>query len=146
MTVVTVSYRSGLGTCFYDRVYEVSELTRLMDMYRTVIVYGPRSVGRSELVKYRLGRIDKPSIIVDARLQRVKTMFGKTSIPSEYTSVFKDTVSSIVDSLAGLGRLVDIVYNILRLFKHLFLERKVFYCLLTSIIYWALIVEAMRKL
>ncbi len=121
---IDCSYRSGLGTCFYDRVYEASELTRLTSMYRTVVVYGPRNVGKSELVKYWLRGLNKPVIIVDARLQRVESMFRETCIPMEYTSVFKDTVSSIVDSLASLGGLVDIVYSILRLFRHLFFREK----------------------
>ena len=45
-------YRTGLGTAFYDRVDELGQLDRLVQGYRLVVVYGPRSVGESELARH----------------------------------------------------------------------------------------------
>ena len=45
-------YRTRLGVSFYDRVAELGDLEGLTGSYRLVVVYGPRNVGKSELVYY----------------------------------------------------------------------------------------------
>ncbi len=45
-------YRTRLGVSFYDRVAELGNLEELTGSYRLVVVYGPRNVGKSELVYY----------------------------------------------------------------------------------------------
>ena len=63
-------HRTSLGVCFYDRVSELAELKRLLKVFRTVIIYGPRNVGKSELVRYWLHRKSVDAVIIDARLLR----------------------------------------------------------------------------
>ena len=45
-------YRTRLGISFYDRVGDLEGLEGLTGSYRLVVVYGPRNVGKSELVYY----------------------------------------------------------------------------------------------
>jgi len=45
-------YRTGLGISFYDRKPELDMLNESVGLYPLTIVYGPRNVGKSELVRY----------------------------------------------------------------------------------------------
>jgi len=73
-------YRTLLGTAFYDRLWEIGRLEGLLGAVRTVVVYGPRNVGKSELVRYflarrlrgRAGRV----VAVDARRRRAEHLTG----------------------------------------------------------------------
>ncbi len=49
---VDEGYRTGLGVSFYDRLRELEALEEALQTARLVIVYGPRNVGKSELVRY----------------------------------------------------------------------------------------------
>lgn len=65
---VDCGWKTGLGTCFYDREHEVGELEKLLGWDYTVIVVGPRNAGKSELVKYvMVRRLRVKPLIVDAR-------------------------------------------------------------------------------
>ena len=67
------SWRTSLGTCFYDRVSEAEELARVVRGGWSVLVVGPRNVGKSELVRYVLStRLGVKPVIVDARALVVK--------------------------------------------------------------------------
>ena len=50
--IVDDGYRTSLGTPFYDRREELERLDTLIHAYKLVIVYGPRNVGKSELMRY----------------------------------------------------------------------------------------------
>ena len=56
---------------FYDRVRELGELDKLASRFSTVIVYGPRGVGKSELTRYWIDKRRVTSLYVYAREQRV---------------------------------------------------------------------------
>ncbi len=65
---IDAAYRTGLGTGFYDRVDELDELASSLRGYRSVVVYGPRGVGKSELARYYLARRHVGgAVVVDAR-------------------------------------------------------------------------------
>ena len=65
---VDAAYRTGLGTGFYDRVDELDEMASSLRGYRSVVVYGPRGVGKSELTRYYLARRHVGgAVVVDAR-------------------------------------------------------------------------------
>ncbi|NOZ88585.1 MAG: hypothetical protein GXO15_01525, partial [Crenarchaeota archaeon] len=49
---VDEGYRTGLGVSFYDRLRELEALEEALRAARLIIVYGPRNVGKSELVRY----------------------------------------------------------------------------------------------
>ena len=61
---VDAGYRTRLGTSFYDRRRELDTLDSAVHDYRLVIVYGPRNVGKSELVYYWSRRRAKQRVIV----------------------------------------------------------------------------------
>ncbi len=61
-------WRTGLGTCFYDRVGEAGRLERLASRLACVVLVGPRNVGKSELARYTLtARMGLEPIHIDAR-------------------------------------------------------------------------------
>ena len=62
-------YRTGLGASFYDRVGELELLGGLLEARRTIVVYGPRNVGKSELVRYHASKRSRGEayLIADAR-------------------------------------------------------------------------------
>ena len=49
---VDKGYVTGLGTPFFDRRAEVELLGRTIRERNVAVVYGPRNVGKSELVRY----------------------------------------------------------------------------------------------
>ena len=61
------SWRTGLGTCFYNRVGEARLLGELVGAGGVVVVYGPRGVGKSELARYTLSRLEAAVVHIDAR-------------------------------------------------------------------------------
>ena len=89
------SYRAMLGTSFYDRLWELARLEELLQGVRTVVVYGPRNVGKSELVRYfvskRLGSgrsarlLHRVVVVVDAEAEKSRTVSrrhpGRCQVP-----------------------------------------------------------------
>lgn len=73
---VDAEYRTGLGTGFYDRLEELGRLERLLETNRLVVVYGPRGVGKSELMRYYARRRLRSGTVVavDARLLRAREL------------------------------------------------------------------------
>jgi len=51
------SYRTALGTAFYDRSEELALLGRAIETHRLVVIYRPLNVGKSELARYLLSRL-----------------------------------------------------------------------------------------
>ena len=66
---VDAGYRTRLGTSFYNRVSELNLLEECLGAVRTLIVYGPRNVGKSELIRYYAARRAKNRgvVLIDAR-------------------------------------------------------------------------------
>ena len=79
--LVDSKYRTGLGVAFYDRESELDGLEKRLAAYRTLVVYGGRGVGKSELVRYYLARRRGGRVaVVDARERRVRELVpGKPS-------------------------------------------------------------------
>lgn len=61
---VDPEYKTMLGVSFYDRLREVDRLDELTRGYRVTIVYGPRNVGKSELVYYWIRRRATGRVVV----------------------------------------------------------------------------------
>lgn len=104
--LVDASYRTMLGTGFYDRRSELEKLSELLQGVRTVIVYGPRNAGKSELVRYfitkRLGlgslaRLSHRVVLIDARRRRMEKYLG----PGRDAPGFLD---ELLSSVTGLPR------------------------------------------
>ncbi len=111
------SYTTMLGTAFYDRRDEIARLRRLLESRRTVIVYGPRNVGKSEFVRYFLSRILRGrrgvyTVVIDVR-KRAAREYGVTGDV--------DVKRLVEPLLADAGRvppsLVNLVENIVDLYQ-----------------------------
>ena len=77
------SYVTGLNTCFYDRVSELGELERGFRWAHTIVLYGPRSSGKSELVRYYVSRrlgSDVVAVVFDARRKRGMRFFESLGV------------------------------------------------------------------
>ncbi len=123
---VDSEYRTLLGVRFYDRVSELDELSTLLKVFRTVIVYGPRNVGKSELVRYWLRRESASAVIIDARLLRDRDLFeklgitylGADTLKQLVRDVVKEVLSSI-DSVGLLSLVTSIAERIANAFRYL---------------------------
>ena len=83
---VDAGYRTLLGTRFYDRVRELGRLGRLVSSLRTVVVYGPRNAGKSELARYFASRrlpegLRGRVVLVDARRRLMEGLAGLGESP-----------------------------------------------------------------
>ncbi len=73
-------YKTSLGTAFYDRLADLDKLAELLEGVRTVIVYGPRNVGKSELARYAaVRRLKARSVLVDSRRRSLNALLGFSS-------------------------------------------------------------------
>ena len=95
-------YRTGLGTSFYNRVRELRELEKLLAAYRLIVVYGPRNVGKSELVRYFLKRMGAGSLLVDSRRLRAAEALGSDTV--EYMGGLQELVEDAASVLASVSR------------------------------------------
>ena len=92
---------------FYDRVRELGELDKLASRFSTVIVYGPRGVGKSELTRYWINKRRVPGLYVYAREQRAlvssvaERALGR-GIAARLASIFAEVEP-------GLGALLKLV-------------------------------------
>jgi len=104
-----------LGTSFYNRLCEVKRLGELLDALRTVIVYGPRNAGKSELVRYfvakRLGEnIVHGVLVIDSRERRVQRHLG---IGHDVIGLVEEVLSSATGLPRGLlGLLWELVNRV----------------------------------
>ncbi len=102
-------YRTGLGTRFYNRRVELEKLERLMENYVMVLIYGPRGVGKSELLRYYAVKRLKGGtvVIVDARRLRAKAVeeAGRVTVVSPEAS---ELARRLVESLGRGTSILDL--------------------------------------
>ncbi|WP_244403912.1 ATP-binding protein [Pyrolobus fumarii] len=117
---VDAGYRTLLGTGFYDRREELERIAELLRAVRTLVIYGPRNVGKSELVRYfiarRLGRgaltgLTRRVVIVDARQRRVERYFG---VERGLLGLLEEMLSSVTGLPRGLVGLLEELVSRLR--------------------------------
>jgi hypothetical protein len=101
------SYVTGLNTCFYDRVSELGELERGLRWAHTIVLYGPRSSGKSELVRYYVSRrlsSDVIAVVFDARRKRGTRFFESLGVEVVHLdeSVALRALDAILKILEGL--------------------------------------------
>ncbi len=91
---VDCGWRTGLGTCFYGRVAEARRLASILDQYVTVILIGPRNVGKSELARYMVSKVmGVRPLVIDAR---ARMAFSTVQLPR-----FQDLASIVANAVAG---------------------------------------------
>jgi hypothetical protein len=101
------SYVTGLSTCFYDRAGELGELERGLRWAHTIVLYGPRSSGKSELVRYYVSRrlgSDVIAVVFDARRKRGTKFFESLGVEVVHLdeSVALRALDAILKILEGL--------------------------------------------
>ncbi len=101
------SYVTGLSTCFYDRASELGELERGLRWAHTIVLYGPRSSGKSELVRYYVSRrlgSDVVAVVFDARRKRGMRFFESLGVEVVHLdeSVALRALDAILKILEGL--------------------------------------------
>lgn len=110
-------WRTGLGTCFYDRVSEVEELVRVVGDGWSVLVVGPRNIGKSELVRYALSAsLGAKPVILDARALVVKGEVERAVREAGGLSRARvaEVVARVVAEGLGLGGVVDALLELAR--------------------------------
>lgn len=122
-------YRTGLGTGFYDRVAELERLDELLYSRgaRVVVVYGPRGVGKSELVRYwlwgrRRGPRDRMAVVhVDARRlrgRRVAEALEARGLTVDVRELAERLLDVSDEESAGLlqvaYRVIDVLVDVIR--------------------------------
>ena len=115
---VDKGYRTLLGTGFYDRVRELAELEEHVASLRTVIVYGPRNAGKSELVRYfaarraeRLG-LSHRIVFIDARQKRLASYLGGAQ--RDLVEAVDQVLSGLTGLPRGLVKLAELVASRLK--------------------------------
>ncbi|MCE4610942.1 MAG: ATP-binding protein, partial [Desulfurococcales archaeon] len=109
-------YRTLLGLPFYDRVRELEFLSELLGAARTVVVYGPRNVGKSELARYYAQRRSpgSPFLLVDARRRSAEGLgLARPGVLRELLGLADKLLSGALraPSLVGLAEGVSRVYR-----------------------------------
>ncbi len=99
--LVDTSWSTSLGVSFYDREEELSELEKLLRVDGTLLILGPRNVGKSELIKYFVSRRASEEFVViaiDARDVVTKKLAGSVVGPS-LAGVAKKVLSKLEEML-----------------------------------------------
>ncbi len=138
-------WRTGLGTCFYNRVVEAERLSRVVGEGWTVLVVGPRNVGKSELVRYALARrMGVRPVVVDARALVVKG--GVESALREAGGLdARDLLKVLVEVAAGRLGLGGLVEKVAELYRR---SRATPYLVVDEVQYLAdvMVLEALAKM
>ena len=92
-------YRTALGVAFYDRGAELERLAELLRLRRTLVVYGPRNVGKSELARYFL-------------LKRAARLLGRVNVVA--VDVRRLTARDMGLLVVGLEEALDAIGRIVR--------------------------------
>ena len=79
----------------------------MLKVFRTVIVYSLRNVGKSELVRYWLRRGDVNAVIIYARLLRDRDLSRRLGISclgaNAVSELARDVVKEVLESIEGMG-------------------------------------------
>ncbi len=110
-------YRTGLGTGFYDRVEGLALLEKLLDNFRVVIVYGPRGVGKSELVRYWLHKVGQGRSVAVVHLDARRLGGRETVEILEAWAPGFDAKSLLEKLLEALGEYVPLIRIVPRVFE-----------------------------
>ncbi len=111
-------YTTALGTRFYDREWELGKLAEALEEYRTLVVYGPRNVGKSELLRYFLrvyapGRLGSLAVVaVDARERAAETL-GLGGWAREAVRLASRIIAEALGAPGSLPRLVERLASLL---------------------------------
>ena len=110
-------YRTRLGLPFYDRLRELGLLNAMVRGWRTVVVYGPRNVGKSELVRYYAARraSGRGFLFIDARRRAVEQLGLEVSVARELLGF----VDRLVAGVAGVPSLTGLAEHVMRLYRRL---------------------------
>ena len=98
------SYRTMLGTAFYDRLGELARLEAFTGSRRVVIVYGPRNVGKSELARYFIRRRYSVGFVVtvDSRLLQARELEERVKAFSVVSGSRSGLAGGLVEGLVEL--------------------------------------------
>ncbi len=113
MVFVDKEYIASLGIPFYDRESDLVELEKILGR-GLLLVYGPRNVGKSELIKYFSWRKHIPLIVVDYRSYWDRREWLRAR------DLLSGFIEAIMGSITGIpfpGRIVDLVSRLLERFK-----------------------------
>ena len=114
-------WMTRLGTCFYNRKAEAERLARLSQRFPTVLLAGPRNVGKSELATYTLVRVMKVNpLIIDARRGVAKSLVGDRLEPLEKRVA--QAILRVLAEKAGLAPLIDAIRSA---YEHIRFDRYV---------------------
>ncbi len=111
---IDCSYRCRSGTCFYDRVSETKWIIDRVKHGAYILVWGPRNVGKSELLRYvswRLGRDGFLVIYIDCREHLSRDFISVYGFRGS-SEVFREVME-----LLGLNRFskaLDLLYDVVR--------------------------------
>ncbi len=110
-------YRTRLGLSFYNRLQDLERLESFLRAARTLIIYGPRGVGKSELVRYYLSRRTPRllGVLVDVR-RRAAERLGVHGSLGDVARLLGENVSHVL----GTGSLVRLVESISRALRGLY--------------------------
>ena len=114
---VDYSYRTLLGTGFYNRLAEQELLEMLTGSRRLLVVYGPRNVGKSELIRYFLRKKYRGvAVAVDARRLRAKSLEERVGSVGVLGRVGRELAGEIMDAVSRLplphAGVIDLVVRI----------------------------------
>ncbi len=109
---VDKGYVTGLGTPFFDRRAEAQLLGKTISERNITVVYGPRNVGKSELVRYWGWRLAGARLLVFPgdliRTREVVEGLGESL--AAWGERVRDALVTLVRERAGELGLLDLVY------------------------------------
>jgi len=112
---IDCNYTASLGLCFYNRGQELEELDGIVKPGKLVIVWGPRGVGKSELVRYWLRRRRRSGFIeVDARRIAIRGLIesmGFEGIDVNMINPIRDAILEVLNVKSSVTKLVAVVYS-----------------------------------
>ncbi len=113
---VDCSYRTQSNLCFYDRVKEYNFIESIVKKGGFIIVWGPRNVGKSELLRYVAHKLSSEYLISYTNI-REKKLYTLEFYPKEK---LLDRLAGKIKCFLEAGFLIDVVeeaYRFIREYK-----------------------------